>query len=291
MTDTTDDKKAMEANSRNWNERVPIHAASAFYDVEGFKEGKSSLLSIELDELGDVAGKSLLHLQCHFGMDTMSWARLGAKVTGVDFSEEAIALARSLSEELDIDARFVLSNVYDLPQVPDGPGQYDVVFTSYGVLCWLPDLERWAQVIAHFLRPGGTVYIVGGHQAGLIYDDREGVTELKVDGPYFPTPEPMRFEAGPSYTGEASTTTETYEWAHPISEVLNSVISAGLTVEFLHEFPFAGYQVYPMMKRGEDGWWRLPEHQESVPLLFSLKATKPAAPLSPLPSLGEQLCQ
>lgn len=266
----------MDAIRRNWNERVPGHAASFFYDVDSFRRGKSSLQSLELEELGDVSGKALLHLQCHFGLDTMSWARIGAKATGVDFSEEAITLTRSLSEELYIGARFVLSNVYDLPEVLDEPGRYDILFTSYGVLCWLPDLTRWARVIAYFLRPGGSFYIVDGHPAGVIFDDREGVTELKVDYPYFHSAEPMRFGPGPSYTDDgASTTTESYEWAHPMSEILNSIISAGLTIGFLHEFPFAGYQAYPMMGRGEGGWWRLPKHQESVPLLSSLKATKP----------------
>ena len=142
MSGPPDKQQAMEAIRRNWNERVPVHAKSDFYHLNGFKGGKSSLNSIELEEVGDVAGKSMLHLQCHFGLDTMSWARLGAKVTGVDFSEEAIALARSLSEELDIGARFVLSNVYDLPDALDEGGAYDIVFTSYGVLCWLPDTEE-----------------------------------------------------------------------------------------------------------------------------------------------------
>ena len=130
----------METNRRNWNERTPIHARSAFYDVEGFKAGKQTLTSIEREELGDVAGKSLLHLQCHFGMDTMSWARLGARVTGVDFSDEAISLTRSLSRELAIEAELVQSNVYDLPDVLDR--RYDIVFTSYGALPWLPDISR-----------------------------------------------------------------------------------------------------------------------------------------------------
>ncbi|MCH8206173.1 MAG: class I SAM-dependent methyltransferase [Chloroflexi bacterium] len=271
-----DVQKAMDAIRRHWNECVPVHARSHFYDVDGFKGGKSSLCSIELEELGDVAGKSMLHLQCHFGLDTMSWARLGAKVTGVDFSEEAIDLARALSRELDIGARFVLSNVYDLSDALDERAAYDIVFTSYGVLCWLPDTGTWARVAAHFLRPGGTFYIVDGHPFGGIFDDSDGVTKLKVvDYPYFHSAQPMWFGPGPSYAGDELLKTPTYEWVHPISDILNSLISAGLRIEFLHEFPFTPWQAYPMMERGEDGWWRLPDHQESVPLLFSLKATKP----------------
>ena len=274
MTGTPDTQQAMETIRRHWNECVPVHAKSDFYDLDGFKGGESSLNSIELEELGDVAGKSMLHLQCHFGLDTMSWARLGAKVTGVDFSEEAIDLARSLSRELDIDARFVLSNVYDLPDVLDGRGAYDIVFTSYGVLCWLPDTDAWARVAAHFLRPGGTFYIVDGHPFGHIFDDSDDVTELKVDYPYFHSAQPTWFGPSPSYAGEELIKTPSYEWTHSIGDIVTSLISAGLRIEFLHEFPFAQWQAYPMMERGEDGWWRLPEHEESVPLLFSLKATK-----------------
>ena len=153
-------RQYMESNRRSWNERTPVHARSDFYGIERFKAGATSLLSVELEEMGDVQGKSLLHLQCHFGMDTLSWARLGANVTGADFSDEAIDLARSLSGELGIEAEFVLSNVYSLPDVLEA--QYDIVFTSYGVLVWLPDLKPWAEVVAHFLRPGGFFYIVDG---------------------------------------------------------------------------------------------------------------------------------
>ena len=133
----------MEANRLSWDARTPTHFKSRFYDVDGFRAGESSLNSLEIDEMGDVEGKRLLHLQCHFGMDTMSWARLGAKVTGVDFSAEAISRAKALSAELGIDAEFVVSNIYDLPDTLDG--RFDVVFTSYGVLTWLPDLEPWAK--------------------------------------------------------------------------------------------------------------------------------------------------
>ena len=252
---------------------MPIQSASRFYDVDGFKAGKSTLLSIELEELGDVTGKSLLHLQCHFGLDTMSWARLGARVTGVDFSEKAIELARSLSGELGIDARFVLSNVYDLPDALNEAGEYDVVFTSYGVLCWLPDLPRWAEIIAHFLKPGGTFYMIDGHPAANIFNDDNDATDLTVRYPYFHS-EAMRFESGPTYAGDEMLKTSSYEWCHPIGDILNPLISAGLRIEFLHEFPFSGYQHLPMMVQGDDGWWRFPEFNESVPQLFSLKATR-----------------
>jgi SAM-dependent methyltransferase len=235
---------AMDGNRRNWDERVPIHAASRFYDVDGFKAGRSSLMSIELDEMDDVRGKSLLHLQCHFGMDTISWARMGAKVTGVDFSEAAIDLARSLSDELDIPARFVASNIYDLPVALDEPGQFDIVFTSYGVLGWLPDMPGWASVVAHFLKSGGTFYIVDGHPAKNIFDD-EGDGGLRVRYPYFGSSEPTVYEpdGGESYTytdGDTPLETAAYEWNHSLGEIVSSLAAAGLTIEFLHEFPFSG---------------------------------------------------
>ena len=144
--------KRLETNRTNWNERTPVHAASSFYDVEGFKNGLTTLTDIERREVGNVSGKTLLHLQCHFGMDTMSWSRLGAKATGVDFSDTAIDLARALKEDIGTDARFIRSNVYDLPDVLDE--EFDIVFTSYGVLCWLPDLEKWASGRPPLPQPG-----------------------------------------------------------------------------------------------------------------------------------------
>src|SRR5579859_1194418 len=187
----------MNANRALWDELTPIHARSAFYDVEGFKRGRISLMNIEREEVGDVAGKSLLHLQCHFGMDTLSWARLGASVTGVDFSEKAIALARSLSQELDIPARFLQANIYDLPEMLSE--QFDLVYTSYGVLGWLPDIQGWGQVVAHFLKPGATFYIVEGHPFLMIFDDASGVTSYRMGLPYFQGPEPPLFEGNGDY--------------------------------------------------------------------------------------------
>ena len=262
----------LRANRENWNEKTPIHARSDFYDVEGFKSGKSTLMPIEIEELGDVSGKSMLHLQCHFGLDTLSWARLGARVTGVDFSDKAIELARSLSKELGLAATFVESNIYDLPDVLNG--QYDIVFTSYGVLCWLPDLRRWAQVVSHFLKPGGTFYMVEMHPFASVFDD-ENADDFRLRYPYFPSQEPLRFEPGWTYTdASAPLTTYSYEWSHSLGEILDSLISVGLRMGFLHEFPYTVYKALSMAERGQDGWWRLPKHRDSIPLLFSLKATK-----------------
>jgi len=149
------------ANLAKWNELVAVHARSAFYDVDGFRRGCCSLRPLELEEVGDVAGLRLLHLQCHFGLDTMSWARLGAEATGLDFSDTAIEVARSLSDDLAIPARFLCTDLYQLPKVLDET--FDVVFTSYGVLCWLRDLEEWARIVARFLAPGGRFHLVELH--------------------------------------------------------------------------------------------------------------------------------
>src|SRR4051812_6983269 len=186
----------LRSNQELWNHWTELHEKSEMYDLPGFKAGGFRLHDIEKGELGDVSGKSLLHLQCHFGLDSLSWARLGAKVTGVDFSDKALALARSLSAEMDIPATFVHSNIYDLPEHLSE--QFDIVFTSYGVLGWLPDLERWAGVVAHFLKPGGTFLVVEAHPFSMVFDN-DHESELRVIYPYFVRPEPFKFEVRGSY--------------------------------------------------------------------------------------------
>lgn len=260
-----------ETNQAWWNERVSAHAESPFYDLEAFKAGGLALSDLEREELGDVEGKSLLHLQCHFGLDTLSWARLGAEVTGADFSEEGIALAESLSEELGIEASFVCSDIYSLPQVLSG--QFDIVYTSYGVLCWLQDLVRWGEVIAHFLKPGGVFYIAESHPFAHVFYDEEDADGLEVHYPYFHHEEPFRFESDGSYaTGKKCKHRVTYEWSHSLGDIVNALVSAGLEIAFLHEFPYARYQMFPFLVEDEDGWWRLEEKDGFIPMTFSLKA-------------------
>jgi len=263
--------KYIRMNRELWNELTPIHARSNYYDVEGFNSGKSTLRPIELEELGDVSGKSLLHLQCHFGMDTLSWARLGARVTGLDLSDKAIALARRLSKETGIEASFVQSDIYDLPENLDG--DFDIVFTSYGVLCWLPDLGRWAEIIAHFLKPGGIFYMVADHPLNNVFASKENSIELKIAYSYFHATEPIEWGAGSSYADpNAKVSHPSYEWTHSLSDVLNALISAGLRIEFVHEFPVCAYQRFPFMEQDKDGWWRL--KGDNIPLTFSLRANK-----------------
>ena len=264
-------KEYMEKNKALWNELTPIHANADFYKLKEFKAGESKLKSIELEEVGDVTGKSLLHLQCHFGMDTLSWAQLGANVTGVDISDEAIALARSLSEELDIEAEFIISNVYDLPQVLDK--KFDVVFMSYGVLCWLPDLKKWAEIITGYLRPGGFFYIVEAHPILNIFDDSPDATDLKVVRSYFHETEPVRWEPGNDYAdSEVIVEHPSFEWTHSMADIINALIGAGLSIDFLHEFPKICWSPYTFAEKDENGWFRI--EGDRIPLLFSIKATK-----------------
>ncbi len=263
-------KERLAANRANWNARTPVHAASALYDVEGFKKGRITLTEIERREVGSVSGKTLLHLQCHFGMDTISWSRLGAKATGVDFSDASISLARALNEEVGSDARFIRSDIYDLPDALDE--EFDIVFTSFGVLCWLPDLGEWASVVHRFVRPGGMFYILDGHPVMGIFeesDSGEMLTEYRYfhDELSFPCTEQ-------TYTGDDLRAGPVYEWQHSLGEIVTALTEAGLTIEYLHEFSLSAYHAFPSMTKRDDGWWRFPERNDSFPQLFSIKAVK-----------------
>ncbi|HEX9077715.1 MAG TPA: class I SAM-dependent methyltransferase [Anaerolineae bacterium] len=261
----------LKSNRQLWDDWTGIHERSKFYDVEGFKAGQVRLDSIER-ELGDVGGKSLLHLQCHFGLATLSWARLGAQVTGADFSERAIALARRLSGETGIPAQFVCSNLYDLPA--SLPGEFDFVFTSHGVLGWLPDLDKWGQVIAHFLKPGGLFYIVEAHPLPFIFDDAPDSKDLHIAYSYFESG-PMKFDVKGSYADLTFPYRGTeYSWNHSLSEIFGALLSSGLHLESFREYPYMSWQMFPFMEQDAEGWWRLPDRFPPLPLMFSLKARK-----------------
>jgi SAM-dependent methyltransferase len=263
----------IEANRRHWDELVPHHVRSEFYDVASFKAGRSTLMPVERQELGDVRGKTLLHLQCHFGMDTLSWAREGATVTGVDFSPEAVRVARELARELGIDARFVDSDVYRLREALTG--SFDIVFASYGVVCWLPDFARWAEIAASFVRAGGIFYLVDDHPLAGALADESATGNLRLDFPYL-AGEAISFEADGSYASDAALTNRrTFEFAHGLGEIVTALADAGLRLEYLHEFPFCSWQRLRSMQRGDDGYWRLPGDETRLPFLFSVKATKP----------------
>ena len=260
----------MAVNRVNWNERTAVHARSSFYDLQGFRDGRTSLKSIELGEIGDVAGKTLLHLQCHFGMDTITWARRGARATGVDFSDAAIELARSLNGEIGTDVRFICSNIYDLAgQIEE---DFDFVFTSYGALAWLPDINAWADVVAESLKPGGVFYIIDFHP----YLGTLGQLESGHLGPEYNYFHERRFMEGnlPSYTGADLVKSPCWEWQHSLGEIVTALSEVGLNIEFLHEFAFCRFRAFPEMELCPDGWWRFPSRNQSIPQMFSIRARK-----------------
>ncbi|HEY6063665.1 MAG TPA: class I SAM-dependent methyltransferase, partial [Chitinophagaceae bacterium] len=205
---TVDTGKYFEANKLLWNQRTVVHKDSSFYDVKGFKAGKNVLTPIELKEVGDVKGKKMLHLQCHFGMDSLNWARLGADVTGIDLSDVAIKEAKQLNGELGMNAKFICCNVYDLKQHLDE--KFDIVFTSYGVIGWLPDLNKWAGIISHYLKPGGIFYIAEFHPVVWMFDDE--FTHIKY---HYDNREVIVTENEGTYTDRnASIKGKEYSWNH-----------------------------------------------------------------------------
>lgn len=257
-----------EANKKSWNKRTAVHKDSVFYNLESFKKGKSSLHKIELEELGNVKGKSLLHLQCHFGMDTMSWAREGAVVTGVDLSDQAIKLAKEISEELKLDAKFICCNVYDLKENLDK--QFDIVFTSYGTIGWLPDLDKWAETIAYFLKPGGIFYIADFHPTLWMMDE---IFE-KIKYNYFNT-EVITEEVSGSYSDRnAPIKSIEHGWNHPFSEIFSSLLKYGLQIEQFNEFPFSPCNCFNNLEKGSDDMWRIKGMDEKMPMMYSIKAVK-----------------
>jgi SAM-dependent methyltransferase len=268
------------ANKALWEEWTEIHVRSAFYDVEGWKAGRHGLPEMILDEVGEVAGKDLLHLQCHFGLDTLSWARLGARVTGVDFSERAIAHARALSAETGLDASFVQADVLDLPAHLEGG--FDVVFTTFGVTGWLPDLTRWARGLVRCLRPGGVLYLADGHPFAWAFDDlAPDPAGLRLREPYFASDEPLAYPTQGSYAdpdAHVEAPTE-YGWPHGMGEIITVLAEAGLRVEWLHEYPYVPWKMFPFCVAAPElgrSWWRLPDELHGkLPLIFSLRACLP----------------
>ena len=264
-----------EANRRRWDEAVGIHTNSrtGAYRLDEFRNGAEVLGPIEAAEIGDVDGKQLLHLQCHFGLDTLSLARLGATVTALDFSPKAIDAARTLSAETGMPGTFIQGNLYDAPDLIDG--RFDVVFVTWGAINWLPDICRWAEIVAHFLKPGGYLYLLEGHPAVLSLDPADD-GRLVPTYPYFQGAEPLTFDEETTYTGDTVTlkNTRSYEWIHPIGEVVTALVDAGLALDFLHEHDRLAWRLFPCMQEIDDGtMYRLPPEVPSLPLAFSLKAS------------------
>ncbi len=262
------DQHYFDANKDSWNKRTAVHKDSAFYDLAAFKKGETSLNAIELEALGNVKGKTLLHLQCHFGMDTMSWEREGAIVTGVDLSDEAIKLAEKIADELNLNAAFICCNIYDLQQHLDK--KCDIVFTSYGTIGWLPNLDKWASVIAYYLNPGGTFYIADFHPTLWMMD--ENFQHIKYN--YF-NREVIIEEMNGTYSDRsAPIKTMNYGWNHPFSEIFSALIKNNLVIEQFSELPYSPYNCFNNMEHGSDGMWRIKGMGEKMPVMYSIKAVK-----------------
>lgn len=266
-----------EANRDRWDEKVPFHlTATSFYDIPGFIGGGIALPSLEVQELGDVKGKTLLHLQCHIGLDTLSWARLGAEVTGIDFSGPAVAAAEQLSLDSGVPGRFVLAELYESPDILKE--RFDIVYTGVGALCWLPNIRDWAGVVSAFLNPAGVFYMLEFHPVLWALDDERGDAELVLKYPYFEAADPNRWDDPADYANPAARLQHSvsYEWNHSLGEIVTALVEAGLIIEFVNEHQFSNVANLPGMVQGSDGWWRLQNRPERLPLMYSLKARKPA---------------
>ena len=256
-------KDYLSLNRDAWDKRTEIHLASRFYDVPGFLSGKSSLNSIEIELLGDINGKRLLHLQCHFGLDTLSLGRMGAQVTGVDLSPAAVSEAKKLARADISDASFICNDVYQY--LGSSQDKFDIVFTSYGAICWLPDLQLWAEGIATHLEPGGRFVMVEFHPA----------IDLLSGYSYFPSGQPDVESEGTyteNCTGEQM---EMATWPHSIGEVYTALINAGFSVSYLQEFPFSPYQCFESMEEIEGKGFQLIHNGQQVPMLYAIVGARP----------------
>ena len=254
----------LKINKAAWDKRTAIHIKSKMYDVAGFLAGDDhiSLTDIELTGLGDVKGKSLLHLQCHFGQDTLSWARLGAKVTGVDLSSAAIEQATTMATQTGLDARFIRSDVYSFNEAAQE--KFDIVFTSFGTIGWLPDIQQWADVVARSLKTGGTFYIAEFHPFHDIFDGYS----------YFHKPEADVDEEGTYTENDTGETSTLMTWAHPLSDVVNALLAAGIQINQLNEYPYSPHNCFAGLVEREKGRFYLTHNGQDIPMVYSIKGSK-----------------
>ena len=265
-------EEAEKANLEFWDEIASVHFKS-YKEVQKLRKGGIALDEIQIKEVGDVENKKFLHLQCHIGTDTLSWARKGANVTGVDFSKKSIDYAKILKRELGLKARFLVSNVYDLKNKLTE--RFDIVYTSQGVLCWLNDLVNWAKIINHFLKPGGIFYIMETHPILYIFDDlKKG--KLDIIHSYFHKTKPIVWDDDyPDYSDSTYISKNpTYEWTWSVSDIINSLLETGLEILFFNEYDKIFYKPLPDMRKDKEGWWYLPDYLTKLPLIFTLKAKK-----------------
>jgi len=267
----------VDVNRRNWDERVPIHVGSSFYDVDGFLSGKPAVQPFEIDELGPLGGLRLAHLQCHFGLDTLDLVRLhpGLVGVGLDFSKPAVAAASELADRVGLSSRctFVEGDVLSAASILE-PGSFDVVYTGKGAICWLNDLPRWAAQCFALLRPGGTLYVSEFHPVGYALSERTPA----VGGDYFRT-EPWVDEFVGTYADLDAVTEHntSVSWNHPLPSVFSALIGAGFQLQFFHEFDYTLFQLTDWLVEGTDGRWRWPSDDARLPLMYSLKAYRPSS--------------
>jgi SAM-dependent methyltransferase len=263
------------ANRQNWDERVAIHRRdeTGFYAVARVLDGLDKLNAIEAEEIGDITGKRIAHLQCHFGLDSLCLAARGAKVVGLDFAPSAIAEARRLATELKREATFVEGNVYEARKLLDG--LFDMAYVTWGAINWLPDLKSWAEQVALLLKEGGYLYLAESHPAILCFEWIDGRIVPHYDW-RTPAERPTANDLPFTYNGasERLRNTRTYEWIHPLSDIIGSLREAGLTIDWYHEHAALTWALFPNMVKGEDGLYRLPPGFPQLPLSFSLKAVK-----------------
>ncbi len=257
-----------EINKASWNARTPVHLDSEFYEMNAFKSGKNSLRQIECELLPDLSGKRVLHLQCHFGQDSLSMARMGARVMGIDFSEVAIEKAKELNAELGLDAEFICCNLYDLSKHLDE--RFDLVFTSYGTIGWLPDLNKWAAVIEAFLKPGGKFFLIEFHPFLWVYDEK--FTELSYH--YFNREAIVENIPGTYADKTANICNETISWNHPLQDVLNSLINKGINILKFNEYDYSPYEIFEDMYEEDAGKFRLKKLKFSFPYVYAVVGEK-----------------
>ncbi len=259
----------IDINSQLWDKKTPFHTASAFYDNESFINGKNSLKVIETDLLGDINNKTILHLQCHFGQDTLSMARMGGIVTGVDFSVAAIAEARKLNETLSLNATFVCADVYELPT--ELHHKHDIVFSSYGTIVWLPDIPKWANAVARCLKPGGRFIFVETHPLALMFDD--DFTGIKYS--YFDTGVIVETEAGTYADRTADINMKSMTWNHSLADVLQALINAGLSISKFQEYNYSEQNCFGNMIEVAPGKYQVIGMENLIPLVYAIEAHKP----------------
>ncbi len=262
------EKDYISKNRKAWNNKVATHLQSDFYDVPGFLGGKSSLQAIELGLLGDLEGKTALHLQCHFGLDTLSLGRMGVQVTGVDLSDKAIQTAQELAEKSQIPAHFICCDLYDLPEHLDE--EFDLVFTTYGTIGWLPDLNKWAQLIHRYLKPGGELVFVEFHPVVWMFD--ENFTKVGYD--YFNTQAIVETETGTYTDRDASLEQEYVAWNHSLGEVLGSLLKTGLEITFFEEYDYSPYDCFKGTVEVAPGRYQIGSLEYKIPMVYALKAKK-----------------